>query len=518
VIPRGSQPSLSSILVGWDTRTCCEGVREKLDRQNRLSCRMQKQNSPCFLILLEFQMPANPCAAFMKPLIQRIIFVRSLLRFGEYRKMWHAGLLVVGGISALGLLGDFVNTAKFGQIDLRNRVVGARAMLGGLDPYLYRWQPGAPTTLLDPYDFEARPTMSAVTVTPTVLALHALAANLHYRYHKFIWLAVQLLLFGGLVSAAIIRAKEPETKAAILVAGVMFSCTTFWRLHVERGQAYVLYYFVAVLYISLLAWRHRHAEAVSGFVLGVLVCLRPHLALLGLPLITFHRLRTILGAFAGIAVGVFIPLTISPSVWPDYVQSMWKYASVPAVPVNIESAPKPAFHLPEEVEGATNLASYAVFGDGNTSLKRTLGNWGLRPPFYFYFGLLVTGVGFWFFKIHRLRQAGVPLDVCSVKMLGVVLFAEIVLPISRFEYSNVILLAVVVSMFSTGAHPRSLGTWEWVLILGAWCFSAPFPPWMAAGHRLNLAALIAPYAILIWIWFTPWRPFSTRASVRAEMG
>ncbi len=448
----------------------------------------------------------------MKNLSERVPIFKSLLELGNRKGIWCAALLALFAISAFGLLVDIRNTAKFGEFDLRNRVVGARVMLLGHNPYTERWHPGDPTTLLDPF-IGSTGAISGVTVTPTVLFIHALFADLHYRYQKFIWLFIQLLLFAGIVAIAISRAENPETKAAVLLVGVMCSCSTFWRLHVERGQAYVLFSFFAVLYISSFAWRTVHRGAIGGFFLGLLVCLRPQMVVLGLPLLVYRKWSCIVGSVAGIAVGVLMPLAVSHTAWPDYVHAMTRYVQPPASPKVPRIAPPSSFELPEEVEGIYGLATFAKFGDTDTSLKMTLVELGVPQSPRLFFALLLIGATVWLVTIYRMHKRGIPLDFCTAKSLALVLLIELVLPIKRGEYSNMILAITVLMIFSIRSRMSAIRMWEWGLILLAWLFSAPFPPWMSVGYRSVVAELIGPCAILFWAWFTPWRQTSANVPI-----
>src|SRR5205807_5005142 len=80
--------------------------------------------------------------------------------------------------------------------DLRNRVVGARVMLTGADPYAFHWQSGMPEELLDPvYD----PKAHRLTISPPTLLLYAPIAPLPFRTERFIsfateWLAMMVSL------------------------------------------------------------------------------------------------------------------------------------------------------------------------------------------------------------------------------------------------------------------------------------------------------------------------------------
>ncbi len=88
-------------------------------------------------------------------------------------------------IAIRGFLIDFSNTYTYGGVDLRNRVVGARLMLEGLDPYRFKWSEGYPDTLLDPIDNPLTP-VNRVSVPPTVLMLHVPLAGIKYSIQRFL--------------------------------------------------------------------------------------------------------------------------------------------------------------------------------------------------------------------------------------------------------------------------------------------------------------------------------------------
>jgi hypothetical protein len=53
---------------------------------------------------------------------------------------------------------------RYGGVDLRNRVVGARALLLSIDPYNVEWRPGTPIELADTH--QRYPGVTRVTAAP----------------------------------------------------------------------------------------------------------------------------------------------------------------------------------------------------------------------------------------------------------------------------------------------------------------------------------------------------------------
>lgn len=447
----------------------------------------------------------------MKKLLERLSLFLTQAGVRNHQHVVRAGLLVIVLVALLGGAVDLANTVKFGQIDLRNRVVGARVMQLDQNPYSYLWQPGESDKLLDPYPFSQHRLRSAVTVTPAVLSLQTVFADLPYYQQKFLWLFVQVALLASLIWVAIRRAENPETRAMVLLLGIMFSCSTFWRLHVERGQAYVLFVFLAVWYIASFDWKSSRRDLWGGFILGILVCLRPQMVFLGWPLLVYRKWNRVLGAVAGIGIGLLIPTLISKTVWPEYVHAMINY--IPVVPATKgevpgqETVPPPQVEVPAIVEGSTNLTTFAHFGMMDTTVKGAVRYYfHTTPSSRMLLGILLAGTIAWFLYVFRLMRRGVPIDYCSVMTLGLVLFVETLLPIARAEYSNVTIIAITLLLVAIRSRLATMQTWEWVLLLAAWIFSAPFPPWMSAGFRGVGLGMVSQCVVMLWAVLAPWPP------------
>ena len=120
-------------------------------------------------------------------------------------------LLVIAAvtITLVGILFDFKNTITYIGSDLRNRVVAARLVLEGIDPYFFKWYPSLSDRFYDPMEIPGA-VLSKVSVPPTVLALHSLIARLGYLQQKIIWLIVQWVAF---VSTILIFLKASDSQA-----------------------------------------------------------------------------------------------------------------------------------------------------------------------------------------------------------------------------------------------------------------------------------------------------------------
>ncbi|MCK4696052.1 MAG: hypothetical protein KAT74_09825, partial [Candidatus Cloacimonetes bacterium] len=76
------------------------------------------------------------------------------MKRNKYIKIFTAVLLGYSIIiAAICISFDTMNTLKYGAIDLRNRVVGARLLLKGEDPYYFKWDNDTPEYYVDARDF-----------------------------------------------------------------------------------------------------------------------------------------------------------------------------------------------------------------------------------------------------------------------------------------------------------------------------------------------------------------------------
>ena len=127
-------------------------------------------------------------------------------------------LLLAVLVTAFGFLVDLQNTIDYIGTDLRNRVVGARLVVEGIDPYFFKWVPGLSDRLYDPLD-DPDFLFSKVSVPPTVLTLHSIMARLPYLQQKILWLIVQWAAFAGTVLVFIKGNKSrPKTNAILVVS------------------------------------------------------------------------------------------------------------------------------------------------------------------------------------------------------------------------------------------------------------------------------------------------------------
>ena len=158
-------------------------------------------------------------------------------------------LVVLGIVRSAGLV------SRTGSIDLRNRVVAARQAERGFNPYVFKWTPAYPETLLDARD-DPRARFTRLTSPPSTVWIHSLFARFAYRWQKWAnfalaWLALLAIAWWATRSLAL-------SVPAVLFATGAYAVSGPWQLHLERGQQYV---YLALLLLLAACPPHRVAGA-----------------------------------------------------------------------------------------------------------------------------------------------------------------------------------------------------------------------------------------------------------------
>ncbi len=356
-------------------------------------------------------------------------------------RSWQLTLIGILSLFALaGVFQDIRHTAQGGAIDLRNRVTGARLAAEGIDPYFYKWKPGDGERFCDPYNASHYP-VSRTTVTPLVLALHAPVAGLPYRFQQWCWLVLQYLLL--LASFAAWARRRPES---VLLWGLIFllalCAAPFWRLHVDRGQIYVLY---SAAFLFLASWPTQAGpllQAAPGFGAAILAALRPvYLISCAAPLLLSPRQAPrILTAGAGLAAGASLAAVIptllwGPAVWTDYVQAMRKHSQLYLERFQ-DRAPATAF--PAEIEGMPldTLVHFAKIPFADASIYR-MTSFGLSPGWLLALWVLLL------VPALALRAAKLPPTALWWSISSWTIIGDFLLPALRNTYNDVLVLPML---------------------------------------------------------------------------
>lgn len=237
-------------------------------------------------------------------------------------RAWGPWLAVAAGAVALvhALWVSWNDVNHDGGLDLRAKVVAARQVKAGYDPYFYRTGPTTPEIWLDPMSTTG---YARVTLTPTGIALYMFFADLPYRTQRQIWFALEWAALLGAIALLAFTMRSARGRIIFLaVALLIFAGGYFWRVHVERGQ----YYSFVLLLLAAGAWFSTRRPAwrwTSGLLWGIAIALRPTLLVLPALLFVMRRRKEALAAAAGLVLAIVVTLPATGAVlWEDYFLAM----------------------------------------------------------------------------------------------------------------------------------------------------------------------------------------------------
>jgi len=279
----------------------------------------------------------------------------------DFTPVW--AWVIFGLALAISFYVDISNTLPGGSIDLRNRITGVRTMTADIAPYHYKWHEPEPPEYCDPFNNPASP-VSKVTATPTGLLLLAPLAALDYRSAQWLWLLLQWALLLGTTWLWLRRCENLQQWAVIAILAAGFTYTAAWRLHAERGQAYVLLLFVFACWLILTLDSKKGNGFIPGCVAGFLMALRPPLLLL-LPFLALHRRGQLVGGAIGLWISVALPALINHGAWTDYFSAMHDYSdiytSVVDLPFKGQAYPDTVENIPIDTLAHFAVIPYADF-------------------------------------------------------------------------------------------------------------------------------------------------------------
>jgi hypothetical protein len=381
---------------------------------------------------------------------------------------------VMIGLALLVSFGmDWANTAKGGAVDFRSRIIGARLLVHGIDPYHYKWHQGEPPEYCDPHDNPLRP-VSRITVTPALLMLHLPLAVLPYRLAQFLGLIVQWLLLLGTGWLWLRASKTALTSWLVALIVMGFSFTASWRLHAERGQSYVVLAFLFAYWLTATFDPRRGNGFLAGCIAGFLAAVRPPFLLL-VPFLALHRRGQMTGAAIGLLLGFGLPMLMNPACWTNYFSAMqtqsdfYRYGFKPAT--NHPTYPATIEGVPIDV-----ISHWAGIPAGEFSVDELLRRFGFKPfPPLPPLLALAAAFALWL-GLSRGQPAGRLLPGMAAWLFLIDLF----LPAFRESYNDVLILNVVAAGLAFA--PRF--PWEaWPCILAlplgaaVYIFNPPHP-WM----------------------------------------
>jgi hypothetical protein len=344
-------------------------------------------------------------------------------------------------LSGFGFLIDTKNTLDYGGVDLRQRVVGARILIAGKDPYYFKWSPGMSELFLDPADNEDW-VVSRVSVTPTVLVLHSAIANLPYLTQKFIWFILQWSFFLGTLAIFVKTSTSKIKRQLLLIMGLLFiSGSYFWRLHVERGQIYVIYMFLlaSAYHLSKQIINYKSlniSHFLSGFIIGFTVTIRPPVAIFAAPLLIYKQWKILIGSIIGLVAGLLCSITLSDlSIWQRYSSAM-KIHGLIKLGV-IKSQVRSDLVYPKLIEGMENLSEILGLPTVSTSVMGIFKLLGIQLYPQVLTLLLGITLSIICLFIIKYRKSKVSMELLFLLGAYMVLISEFFTPAMRYSYIDI---------------------------------------------------------------------------------
>jgi Glycosyltransferase family 87 len=173
--------------------------------------------------------------------------------------------------------------------DLRNRVVGARLVEDGRDPYFYKWKKTDGIRYYDTENF-IHLTMSQVTVTPFFLHLLRPFADWPEASINTLWLVLEYIAIIAITAVCFFNAGSTGQKQTVLLFSSLFLLTNGWKGLVNMGQYYIFMPLLAALFYSALRWTRSPAGGLlAGLLAAMIVLTRPNMALFVLPFLVLAR-------------------------------------------------------------------------------------------------------------------------------------------------------------------------------------------------------------------------------------
>lgn len=183
----------------------------------------------------------------------------------------------------------------YGGVDLRARIVGARALIRGVDPYTLSYSARLPSDLQDPLAYHSG--LSRCGAPPSLLLFFVPLTFLEYNVAHILWTILQWIALIVMI-AFLSRTLNIEDHRGtfIILAFCFFGGACFWRLHVERGTYYVFTAMVLSWGILRLSQDSRD-RWLAGVPFGLFVVLRPTGLVLIPCLFIFGFRKTALASF-----------------------------------------------------------------------------------------------------------------------------------------------------------------------------------------------------------------------------
>jgi hypothetical protein len=336
--------------------------------------------------------------------------------------------------SIIGFFEDIKVSTIYGGIDLRNRVVGARLAKLGKNPYFFKWDKSYSYKILDPRDYPELP-MNRLTVPPTVLQLHSIFCDLPYKTQRYLWTFLQWIMLLLAIHLFAKTVSNIEMRKLIWIINLFFIASGFiFRLHVERGQIYILYTFLFALGYNIYNSRIKFSEFLSGLIIGYAGALRFPLLLVGLPFLLKRKLKFIFGQISGFIIGILSSILFSGiETWKSYFRAMPLHTKYHQGLFELGTDKYPYL----DVEGFKNLWIGARLPISDSSIQGILKSYFdiYIPEYLLYASFLIVLSGSVLVFVKKIKNFSSTTLFLYASIM--ILVSELFIPAARYSYNNV---------------------------------------------------------------------------------
>ena len=328
---------------------------------------------------------------------------------------------------------DIKNSMNDGIMDLRNRTVGARIYKHtALNPYTFKWNEKTDEKYVDPFDFVFGFKANRVTITPFVLWIHSLFCDVPYSIQRIIWNVLMIIL--SLVSLfLLLKNTDKSRKNFIIPITFLFVFASyFYRLHIDKGQIYILYVFLFSLSYFLYK---RKKIFLSEVVLALLIAMRPSFLIVVIPFLLMKKIKAVFIVTVFAVLFAFVPVIgHGIGIYKQYFAAMHRHTLLHLSKIKVSSKNYPKKKVIDGVENMMN--------DKNYPLKDSSVQWLFTRYLHIKFGskilliflmIILVPFAFVFYKnVNKVND-----DILFLSMFLFSLIADFFLPAARLSYNNV---------------------------------------------------------------------------------
>jgi hypothetical protein len=373
------------------------------------------------------------------------------MKGNNYSKYLIIALLIYSVlIAAVCLSFDTMNTLKYGAIDLRNRVVGARLLLKGEDPYYFKWD----------------------NDTPEYYLLHAPFAKINYKTQQILWAIFQwIMLIFVIFIFSKIADSEIKSKIIWIISLLLIAGSFFWRLYIEKGQLYIFYVFLIVLAYWISKKDFKYNLLIVGILLGFTLSLRPPVILMGIPFLIYRKWKVIVGGIIGIIIGIASSFIIADfSIWKNYFSAMKIHELFHLGIIQSSISLHPNFNMIEGVKNSVISGNLPMIDSSFQEIFRRYLNIQIQSNIL-WISLIILILFFSFF-LFRKRKQDISIEMIFFIGLTLVFLSEFFLPAARLSYNNVIWLPLLSFIIIIPKDLKKLLNFGLIFLFSAFLFNS----------------------------------------------